>query len=235
MRLSFFALSGLCVLAACAGTPQDRSVTTNVTSHNVQQGVFTDRTCDGLRDDRIDSCTCEGDITAARSDDPAIDARLLHAAERRICKGVPVDAPDGVLINQRKLDYEVTLDNEKWLSVVYSFYEMNAGAAHGLTTQEAMLYDKVNVRWVPQAELVFPAHREGASQAVLNALEKADASYEGALWPENIERVFTEKGCEGCILYPTPNGWKVNFMPYGAGPYSVGLVTVPLDGGFIWK
>lgn len=228
--LPFAALS---VLAACAGTVQERSVTTDIRASVVQRGVFNDPTCHAEANAQFNNCICEGDITAARSDNAEIDGRLLRAAERRICKGSPAEAPADVQIDQRKLDFEVTRDDGKWLSVVYRYYEMNAGAAHGITTQEVLLYDKVNTRWVQQSELVYPAHRQGATKAVLQALEKADADYDGMLWPEDISAVFTERGCEGCILYPTTSGWKVTFMPYGAGPYAVGLVTVPLDSGFV--
>lgn len=230
------AVSALAFLSACAGTPPlaDTPLQTEVTGKVLQRGVYTDPTCDGMQDERIDTCSCEADITAAQTGDAAIDARLLRVAERKICKGLPISALKPQQINQRKLDYTVTRDDAAWLSILYTYYEMNAGAAHGMTTQQAMLYDKKAQRWVGQAELVFPAHREGASNAVIAALKKADAAqYDGMLWPENVERVFTEKGCEGCILYPDATGWKVTFMPYGAGPYVAGLVTVPLDGGFV--
>lgn len=230
------ALAGFLFLVACTGTaqPPEPPVRTDITPRVVQQGVFTDRGCTRVQEARIDNCTCEADITAAYSGDAAINDRLSRTAERWICRGTRSEVPEGVLVNQRHLTYEVTRDDAKWLSVIYTYYEMGAGAAHGMATQEALLYDKVNRRWVLQPELVSPAHREGATKAVLDAVREANAAtYDGALWPERMEQVFTEKGCEGCILYPGGTGWKVTFMPYTAGPYAVGLVTVPLGGGFV--
>lgn len=215
-------------LAACSEQKEVAAVT-------VQQGLYENMDCEWKDDPmmgRIDPCLCEADIKVARTGDRKLDDVLAGAVEPHFCvgelrKGETTDK----LINLHSAEFEVTRDDGRLLSVVYTFHEMPAGAAHGKSWQRAMIYDRQADRWLEQNEIVPPEKQQQVSSAILfRLLELNRTRYDGALKLEGIttDTLLTGFGCHECTLYPLQDGWVVVFNHYAVGPYSVGMVPVHL-------
>lgn len=229
----------LLVLAACVGTPRQDAIS-RIT---LQDGMTREQDCDAtFGDGRIDACLCYGTIHAAQSNNPALNAPLAEAAAQHFCPGEPVlrdmqPNPDAI-INQHATDFTVTRNDARWLSVVYRHYYYPAGAAHGMTALEVLLYDKQAGRWLAQGEIVPPPNRLSAGKVLQERLHGLNASrYDGGLWLDDItpEKLFTPDGCHGCVLYPDEGGWKAVFGQYAIGPYALGMVEVPLGAAEIGR
>lgn len=217
------------MVAACGEKKED-----GITAIPLQQGLYYDGKCkwDVPADAYVNPCYCKADIQAAFTGDKQLDGRLTKELEAALCPGTPSkDDVSGKLISQRSGLFEVTRDDARYLSVVYTLYEVFAGAAHGRSWRKALIYDKKAERWLEQNEIVPPEKRSEVSNAILfQLLEQNRTKYNGGLTLSELSNynLLTDYGCNRCVIYPAEDGWKVVFEHYAIASYAYGIVEVTL-------
>jgi hypothetical protein len=233
--LSIATLGGL---AACTQVPDNALP---IHSTLLQAGVYRDASCtwpDKAAD--IRPCLCVADINAAQTGDKTLDIVLSEAASKQFCPGKAWNAStEHKRANHRSSNFEVTRNDDRWLSVVYMHYVMPAGAAHGMSHQQVLLYDKQAHKWLEQGQIVPRNQRKKLAKTVFDRLHVLNKDvYNGALWldkkdgirPDNL---LNNEGCNGCVIYPDEKGWIVQFGLYSVGPYAIGMVPVQLSESLI--
>lgn len=237
----FWMASSLLLLAACG------SGYLTVRDHVVQAGTFKDAACETSKpaDLPFDPCLCKANVKVPSTGVAEIDNAFAdkfkgnQGQEDGICAGEAVKLEKTAdIMSERQVSYTVQRNDDKLLAVLFNHFIFNAGAAHGINFQTTYFYSHKLKKTIDTADIIRADKRLEAAKAVVEALRGLNAhTYMGALWPQklNPNMIFTGAGCDGCVIYPAKEGkgWKVVFQPYVAGPYSAGLVEVPLDASFI--
>lgn len=230
----------LLLLTAGACTPQPHmNGPLSITSKQVHKATYRIIGCDQPAEEWANPCLCSINTKAAQTGIPPLDKVLMDPAEHQIktgeeiprCIGEPVAVEEATGMHLLNTDFRVTRNDARWLSVVYEHYIMYAGAAHGLTALQPLIYDRKLKRWLEQGDIVPPHRRRGAGLAVMRELRRVNAeTYDNGLWLHEMEpeTLFGEQGCRDCVIYPDKDGWTVQFGPYAIGPYAVGMPSVHL-------
>ena len=222
--------------AAHAETPS--AATAEKTSGDVQavtlySGWFVDAACKLKgQADEFSSCYCVANIQVAQTGDAALDRELARLNDENLCKGDAVEAMDGQNANKLQTEMKVTRNDDRYLSVLYEHSTLSIGAAHSTSYYEARIYDKQAGKWLTQGDVVPVDKRQAAGKAVADAV---DAKYPGRTKLRNVDpaTLFSDKGCQRCVIYPAQEGgWSVVFDLYALMPYSEGMPEVRLDESF---
>lgn len=200
----------------------------------VQQGFFRQEPCNLAGVDtppQMDLCLCEADISGLIVSQPQVNEALQAIESKNICQGGKADTPaEDTRYNLVKAEAKVTRDDARYFAVIYEFHAMNAGAAHGRSWMEPVIYDKKTGKLLTQAEVVPDTVRKKVNALILQQLvlkNKGD-DYQGMIEVDKhiLDTFVNEEGCELCTMYPVEGGWEFAFHEYSIGPYAIGIVKV---------
>lgn len=225
-------------LGACAAQPHADGPL-NVTSRQVHNATYRIIGCEEPAEEWGNPCLCRIDTKAAQTGIPKLDKVLLDPAQHQIeigkeiprCLGEEVTVEKDTGMHSLSTDFRVTRNDDRWLGVVYEHYVMPAGAAHGLTALQPLIYDRKLKHWLEQGEIVPPHRRRSAGLAVMRELRRINIeTYDNGLSLRDLypETLFSERGCRYCVIYPDEDGWTVQFDLYAIGPYAAGMPAVHL-------
>lgn len=201
----------------------------------VQKGFFRQTPCETEMADfpHIDTCLCQADMQSYTVSNPLVQQKMQEIETKNLCAGQPVDAPaEGVLYNIVKGKGQITRNDARYFAVVYDMAGLNAGAAHGRSWIEPVIYDRKAKVLVEQKDVVPEAARAKVNALILQQLlVKNKSQYENMLEVDkNILTPFiTAEGCEMCVMYPIENGWEIAFKEYSIGAYAIGVVKLQLS------
>lgn len=220
-----------------------------IESRIAQQGMFREANCDpSYETDAYNECLCQAEVkypqVTSGTQTPLfasrINTRLELLAPNVMCEGNPTEEKTEVSTNGVTGEYQVTLNDGPYLSVLQTNHNMNAGAAHSVARLES-----ANFR-LPEGELVTMAKVvDTAKLPELNAYiyeQIISGTYDGTLKQEDYWwRVLQEKkdkfvsasGCNECVFYLGEKQPAVAFQLYSVAAYAVGIVEIPIPLEFI--
>lgn len=115
---------------------------------------------------------------------------------------------------------DVTLLTPKVLVVQVQRYDYAYGTVHGMNTTRYLNYSLVNRRLIT-TESIFKPGSTTAILDLINASAKKHYPQEGALFPEPITGMGSIRITENDIVFV--------YQPYEIGPYSTGVVNIPVS------
>ena len=128
-----------------------------------------------------------------------------------------------------EVGYEVTLLNDKYLSILADGYEY-AGGAHGMPFRTTMIFDLETGEQV-KGKSLFEVSEEQFREIKLEAYRELIAQSEEGMYWENALSIVEESANFDSDYYLTENGVTFYYHPYALAPYAAGYVeaTVPYE------
>ena len=211
-----------------------------VTPVKVSSGYFLAEECTPEANPKtLNECICEGDVTKAQVSglQPAvalvINNQLSQVPEQlanESCAGKPTAAPTAdIQVNKVSAAYSTVYQSPTALSVLITYSNFGAGAAHPTSGSEGYTFDLATGKTINPPELLKPEQLTKANEFVRAELMK---KYSAALFDEARDRTepyITDGNCEDCTMYYVKDGWNVRFQLYAIAPYASGEpeVTIP--------
>lgn len=218
-----------------------------------QQGYFRQTPCEALTEDAehessFDFCGCKADMgypeITGGVDSPLIASRmntqLKMLAPNTLCEGEPGQEDPEKGPSSFSSDYQVTLNDGPYLSILQTSENYYAGAAHGMSRLDAVTFQ------LPQGEvMLMPSVIDTSRLPDLNNYiydyiikNVYDGSLkEGDYWWSRLQEkrahFVDENGCNECVFYLTEKEPKVAFQLYSVVAYAGGIVEIPIPLEFI--
>ncbi|GEM_PF-5442204 len=218
----------------------------------VQRGYFIDKSeqCKGeLKNELWDFCGCEADLTYPQIEDGVghpliesrINTRLKFLASKEQCLGEPAPEPENADSHSTLYEssYDVLVNDSRYFSVLQSTFHHPAGAAHGMTTQNAVTFAMPDGKPLSMAMMLDESQQDAINAHIYDSIV---SSYEGGVekgsyWDEVLNAkknsFVNRNACDGCIAYLDKKGVTLAFRPYSVAPHSAGIVTVVIPNAFI--
>lgn len=218
----------------------------------VQQGYFLNKStqCANEEGSKLwDFCGCQADLVYPQVEggighpliESRVNTRLQFLASKQLCEGVKAGLPDAdIHPSEHTSSYEVLVNDDRYLSVRQETYHYPAGAAHGMTTLNAVTFAMPDGKPLSMAMMLDDGQTEAINAHIYESI--INQAYEGNLdgndyWGEVLaakkNSFINRNACDGCIAYLGKDGVTIAFQLYSVAPYSQGIVEVVLPSSMI--